>query len=185
MLVLRHVRFLAVAALLLVSSKCVVSFQILRPHALLLQSRSGDTNDVVHGCSGCSGCRVRVRLQQQRLAAEKKTNGLNTNTSAGSGTSTSTSSSFSSSFSDDDEYLKVELTKYLEFRKRVGADEAMKKEAGKVVGGTKGNVVLDYVSGSPNKEITLEMPNVLDYSELDKYGFGVRIVCSVVWGLRY
>jgi hypothetical protein len=79
------------------------------------------------------------------------------------------------SVQDDYADIKAELTNYLAFREQVGADEAMKKEAGKIVGGTKGNVVLDYVSGSPNKEITLEMPNIFDYSELDKYGFGVRL----------
>ena len=80
------------------------------------------------------------------------------------------------SVQDDYADIKAELTNYLAFREQVGADEAMKKEAGKIVGGTKGNVVLDYVSGSPNKEITLEMPNIFDYSELDKYGFGVRLL---------
>ncbi|KAI2489298.1 hypothetical protein MHU86_25291 [Fragilaria crotonensis] len=79
------------------------------------------------------------------------------------------------SVQDDYADIKAELTKYLAYREQVGADEAMKKEAGKIVGGTKGNVVLDYVSGSPNKEITLEMPNIFDYSELDKYGFGYLV----------
>lgn len=87
------------------------------------------------------------------------------------------------SVQDDYADIKAELTKYLAYREQVGADEAMKKEAGKIVGGTKGNVVLDYVSGSPNKEITLEMPNIFDYSELDKYGFGVR--CSSCRGLPH
>ena len=87
------------------------------------------------------------------------------------------------SVQDDYADIKAELSKYLAYREQVGADEAMKKEAGKIVGGTKGNVVLDYVSGSPNKEITLEMPNIFDYSELDKYGFGVR--CSSCQGLPH
>jgi hypothetical protein len=84
--------------------------------------------------------------------------------------------------------MKAELTKYLALRKEVGADEAMKMDVGKVVGGTKGNIVLDYVSGSPNKEMILDtMPNVFDYSELDKYGFGVSpwyLHCSCIERFR-
>lgn len=46
-------------------------------------------------------------------------------------------------------------------------------EIGKIVGGTKGNVILEYVSGSPNKEtVTIDPPNPLDYDELTKYGYG-------------
>jgi hypothetical protein len=44
---------------------------------------------------------------------------------------------------------------------------------GKVIGGTKGNVILDYVSGAPNKPFVTEAPpNALDYDELAKYGYG-------------
>jgi hypothetical protein len=44
---------------------------------------------------------------------------------------------------------------------------------GKVIGGTKGNVILDYVSGAPNKPFVTEAPpNALDYDELTKYGYG-------------
>jgi hypothetical protein len=47
------------------------------------------------------------------------------------------------------------------------------REIGKVVGGTKGNLILEYVSGSPNKEtVTEDPPNPLDYDELTKYGYG-------------
>jgi hypothetical protein len=48
------------------------------------------------------------------------------------------------------------------------------REVGKVIGGTKGNAILNYVSGAPNKEtIIQEAPNVFDYDELTKYGYGV------------
>lgn len=69
--------------------------------------------------------------------------------------------------------LKAELTAYLEKRKQVNADEEAKGEVGKVVGGTKGNLVLEYVSGSPNKEFVIEEePNIFDYDQLSKYGYG-------------
>ena len=46
-------------------------------------------------------------------------------------------------------------------------------EVGKVIGGTRGNIVLEYVSGAPNKErIEDEVPDVFDYDELIKYGYG-------------
>lgn len=45
-------------------------------------------------------------------------------------------------------------------------------EIGKVVGGTKGNAILEYVSGSPNKASRIEAaPNALDYDQLVKYGY--------------
>jgi len=41
-----------------------------------------------------------------------------------------------------------------------------------VVGGTRGNAVLEYISGAPVKEQVVErVPNVFDYDELTKYGF--------------
>lgn len=44
---------------------------------------------------------------------------------------------------------------------------------GKVIGGTKGNAVLEYISGAPNKEYVVEeTPDIFDYNELTKYGFG-------------
>ena len=47
-------------------------------------------------------------------------------------------------------------------------------EIGKTVGGTKGNKVLDFVSGSPNIPfIVQEASNVFDYDELTKYGYSV------------
>lgn len=49
----------------------------------------------------------------------------------------------------------------------------MRREIGKIIGGTKGNMILEYVSGSPNKAtVTEEPPNPLDYDELTKYGYG-------------
>lgn len=69
--------------------------------------------------------------------------------------------------------LKAELTEYLRVREERNADEEAQKAVGKVVGGTRGNKVLNYVSGSPNKEFVIdEAPNVFDYDELIKYGFG-------------
>lgn len=77
---------------------------------------------------------------------------------------------------DDLSYLKKELTSYLEKRNAVNADERARNEVGKVVGGTKGNLVLEYVSGSPNKEVVIEeAPEVFDYDELTQYGFGYLV----------
>jgi len=51
-------------------------------------------------------------------------------------------------------------------------------EVGKVIGGTKGNPVLEYISGAPNKPIVIEdEPNIFDYDQLTKYGYDV----SVLW----
>ena len=48
------------------------------------------------------------------------------------------------------------------------------REKGKVIGGAKGNKILEFVSAAPVKEKILdEVPNVFDYDELTKYGFGV------------
>jgi hypothetical protein len=72
--------------------------------------------------------------------------------------------------SDDD--LKQQLSKYLEKRKEVNADQAAQAIKGKVVGGTRGNPFLEYVSAAPVKEQIIEQaPNVFDYDELSKYGF--------------
>ena len=71
----------------------------------------------------------------------------------------------------DLDVLKAELTAYLEKRREVDADNAAKEQVGRVVGGTKGNPILEYVSGSPNKEIVIdEAPNVFDYDELVRRG---------------
>ena len=46
------------------------------------------------------------------------------------------------------------------------------REVGKVIGGAKGNAILTYVSGAPNKESVVETPsNPFDYDELTKYGY--------------
>jgi len=72
--------------------------------------------------------------------------------------------------------LKAELAEYLKVRKERNADEEAQKEIGKVIGGTKGNAVLDFVSGAPAKaEVREDAPNVFDYEELIKYGFGYLV----------
>jgi len=78
--------------------------------------------------------------------------------------------------SGDEIDLKAELTEYLQVRKERNADEEAQKEIGRVIGGTKGNKVLDFVSGAPAKEtVREEAPNVFDYEELLKYGFGYLV----------
>lgn len=75
-----------------------------------------------------------------------------------------------------DEELKGELTNYLRKRRELNADESAKLEIGKVVGGTKGNPVLEFISGAPVKERVIdEVPDVFDYSELEKYGYGFLV----------
>lgn len=74
--------------------------------------------------------------------------------------------------------LKAELTGYLEKRRQLRADEEAKAEVGKVIGGTKGNPVLEYISGAPNKPIVIEdEPNIFDYDQLTKYGYDVSARC--------
>ena len=48
----------------------------------------------------------------------------------------------------DLEWLKTELQAYMKKRQEVGADDLAQQEVGKVVGGTKGNPVLEFVSGA-------------------------------------
>jgi hypothetical protein len=51
-----------------------------------------------------------------------------------------------------------------------------RSEVGKVIGGTRGNIVLDFVSGSPNKQrVQEEAPDVFDYDELTKYGYSYLV----------
>ena len=70
------------------------------------------------------------------------------------------------------EELKKALGGYLQKRSEANADELAQSEVGKVVGGTKGNAVLEFISGAPNKEYAIEeAPDVFDYSELVKYGY--------------
>jgi hypothetical protein len=41
-----------------------------------------------------------------------------------------------------------------------------------VIGGTRGNIVLEYVSGAPNKQrVQEDAPEIFDYDELIKYNF--------------
>lgn len=68
--------------------------------------------------------------------------------------------------------LKSELAAYLKKRDESNANESAKSEVGKVIGGTKGNAILEYVSGAPNKAIVIdEVPDIFDYTELAKYGY--------------
>ena len=77
----------------------------------------------------------------------------------------------------DEVELKVQLSDYLKKRDEVGADDAAKAVVGTVIGGTRGNAVLEYVSGSPNKQrVQEEAPEIFDYDELTKYGYGNLVV---------
>jgi len=68
--------------------------------------------------------------------------------------------------------LKAELTGYLKKRDEANADDAAKAAVGEVIGGTRGNLVLEYVSGAPNKQrIQQEVADIFDYDELIKYGY--------------
>jgi hypothetical protein len=50
------------------------------------------------------------------------------------------------------------------------------REQGRIIGGTKGNKFLDFVSGAPVKERVIDrIPNIFDYDELSKYGYSVRL----------
>ena len=83
--------------------------------------------------------------------------------------------------------LKEQLTEYLAKRKEANADEAAKEIKGKVVGGTRGNAVLEYISGAPAKEQVIERtPNVFDYDELSRYGYSnlVEPIMDMVGGRR-
>ena len=66
-------------------------------------------------------------------------------------TSESTNDKNSNSNGGDEvdlEWLKKELQAYMKKRQEVGADDLAQQEVGKVVGGTKGNPVLEFVSGA-------------------------------------
>lgn len=72
----------------------------------------------------------------------------------------------------DMEYVKSQLTLYLKNRDQLNADRLAQEQVGKVIGGTRGNALLDFVSGAPNKAFLQEkVPDVFDYDELVKYGF--------------
>ena len=81
--------------------------------------------------------------------------------------------------------LKAQLTEYLAKRKEANADEAAKEIKGKVVGGTRGNAVLEFVSGAPAKELVIERaPSVFDYDELSRYGYSNLVVPIMDMGGR-
>ena len=71
-----------------------------------------------------------------------------------------------------EEELKQKLTEYLAKRKEENADQAAEAIKGTIVGGTRGNAILDFVSGAPVKERIIERaPDIFDYDELSKYGY--------------
>ena len=71
--------------------------------------------------------------------------------------------SFCTRTSDIDLYMFVLFNKFYRQHRQIG----------KVIGGMKGNKILEFVSVSPNKpSVTTDQPNVLDYDELTKYGYG-------------
>lgn len=83
--------------------------------------------------------------------------------------------------------IKQQLKEYLKKRKEANADEAAKEVEGKVVGGTRGNAVLEFISGAPVKEQVIERaPDVFDYDELSKYGYSnlVKPIMDTVGGRR-
>ena len=86
-----------------------------------------------------------------------------------------------------EEELKQQLTEYLGKRKEANADEVAKEIKGKVVGGTRGNAVLEFVSGAPVKEKVIERaPDVFDYDELSRYGYSSLVgpIMDLVGGRR-
>ncbi|CAJ1934579.1 unnamed protein product [Cylindrotheca closterium] len=81
--------------------------------------------------------------------------------------------------------IKLQLEKYLKKREVLNADEIEKAERGKVLGGTKGNKVLDFISGAPSKEFVIEdVPNVFDYDQLTKYGYSSLVTPIMELGGR-
>jgi len=93
----------------------------------------------------------------------------------------------SKSKSISEEELKRQLTEYLAKRNEVNADKVAEEIKGKVVGGTRGNTILDFVSGAPVKERVIERaPDVFDYDELSKYGYSnlVSPIMGLVGGRR-
>eukprot|EP00536_Pseudo-nitzschia_multiseries_P007445 jgi/Psemu1/240247/estExt_Genewise1.C_1750103 len=86
-----------------------------------------------------------------------------------------------------EEEIKRQLTEYLQKRREVNADDAAKAVKGKVVGGTRGNAVLEFISGAPVKEQVIERaPDVFDYDELSRYGYSslVKPIMDTVGGRR-
>ena len=73
----------------------------------------------------------------------------------------------------DLEKLKADLAEYLRVREeKLNNGYERKPQKGKVAGGSRGNVILDCVSASPNKATVIEEErNVFDYEELAEFGF--------------
>jgi hypothetical protein len=67
--------------------------------------------------------------------------------------------------------LKTELQRYLQVREEKKADELSKAKAGTIIGGSKGNAFLEYISAIPTTPLELEESYPFDYDELTKYGF--------------
>ena len=83
--------------------------------------------------------------------------------------------------------IKRQLTEYLAKRKEANADAAAEEVKGTVVGGTRGNAVLEFISGAPARELVIERaPDVFDYDELSKYGYSglVKPIMDQVGGRR-
>mmetsp|Transcript_878 Transcript_878/g.1706 ORF Transcript_878/g.1706 Transcript_878/m.1706 type:complete len:389 (-) Transcript_878:128-1294(-) len=81
--------------------------------------------------------------------------------------------------------IKLQLEEYLKKREELNADEVAKEEQGKVLGGTKGNAVLEFISGAPAKEFVVEdVPNVFDYDQLTKYGYSSLVTPIMELGGR-
>lgn len=85
----------------------------------------------------------------------------------------SSSSADRGSSSLSEQELKEQLTAYLVKRKDVNADAIAQDVKGRIIGGTRGNAVLEFVSGAPVKARSVEkIPDIFDYDELAKYGYG-------------
>ena len=84
--------------------------------------------------------------------AQQRFLNLQKNTSEDDDTSSSSSAATTTTTTNTNlEYLKEQLSLYLEKRQAVQADLIAKDQVGKVIGGTIGNAILEFISGSPNK----------------------------------
>lgn len=82
----------------------------------------------------------------------------------------------------DLEKLKADLSEYMRVREETlnSGTYIRKPQKGKVVGGSRGNVILDWVSASPNKATVVEEDNnVFDYEELMEFGY-TRLVSPIM-----
>lgn len=87
---------------------------------------------------------------------------------------------------EDLAYLKTELQRYLQVREEKKADELSKAKAGTIIGGSKGNAFLEYISAVPTTPLELEESYPFDYDELTKYGFShcVKPIMQLPGGRR-